>query len=83
MITNYLYLHSIHLYKKSELRSANRIRNIFLFLIQKKKPLVFGQWQFIRNKKKEIIGNFLASLEVFRRIGEVFNLYVSQLTNPH
>ena len=37
----------------------------------------------IRNKKKEIIGIFLASLEVFRRIGEVFNLYVSQLTNPH
>ena len=44
--------------------SANRIRNIFLFLMQKK-PLVFGQWQFIRNKKKEIIGIFLASLEVF------------------
>ena len=32
MITNYLYLHSIHLYKKPELRSANRIGNIFLFL---------------------------------------------------
>ena len=44
--------------------SANRIRNIFLFLMQKK-ATCFGQWQFIRNKKKEIIGIFLASLEVF------------------